>query len=532
MYKTIDLFAGAGGLSLGFEQTGKFSMIACAEINPYAVQTYKKNLVKSDSFEFINNVIGYDFDALNKRVGGIDIVIGGPPCQGFSKANRHKSHLISMNNALVKEYFRAIKQIRPKAFVMENVGMLQSETHRYFESESDIEQINKLIASGAEISKRDEIIDVCDAVVGSIDMRAIASDPKEFSSWFIPEPLYHELSVLQKNIKDFKKLNNFLRRKKVALVKMLNEFTGSEINEEAKSKLLINSLNLIKISLMHDISIDKNPALEDVVNIQKSLRNMMEIFQNKIIGDFAILDNSLVYKTRSYSVIDYVSAILDGEYVQIGGILNAADFGVPQERRRYIVIGLRKDIADNANLELPLPCPENTKTTVREALGDLATYTAGYDVNDVGIPYRDDTELSDYAKLMRSGSSEICNHITTNTRETALERFKQIEQGCNFHSLPESQKSTYSNPKRTQNTIYYRLDPNTTSGTVVNVRKSMWIHPDLDRAVTIREAARLQSFPDSFVFVGSKDSQYQQVGNAVPPMLAYNIAKKLLTYLK
>ena len=66
----------------------------------------------------------------------------------------------------------------------------------------------------------------------------------------------------------------------------------------------------------------------------------------------------------------------------------------------------------------------------------------------------------------------------------------------------------------------------------VNVRKSMWIHPNLNRAISVREAARLQSFPDSFVFVGTKDSQYQQVGNAVPPMLARAIALQIAKILE
>ena len=113
-----------------------------------------------------------------------------------------------------------------------------------------------------------------------------------------------------------------------------------------------------------------------------------------------------------------------------------------------------------------------------------------------------------------------------------MERFKLIKQGQNFHSLDKSHKeNTYTNIARTQNTIYLRLDYSTLSGTVVNVRKSMWIHPTKDRALSIREAARLQTFPDSFVFCGSKDSQYQQVGNAVPPMLAEAIANKLAEYL-
>ena len=85
---------------------------------------------------------------------------------------------------------------------------------------------------------------------------------------------------------------------------------------------------------------------------------------------------------------------------------------------------------------------------------------------------------------------------------------------------------------RTQNTIYLRLNYSRPSGTVVNVRKSMWIHPIKDRAISIREAARLQTFPDSFVFTGAKDKQYQQVGNAVPPIMAKAIAEKLASQLQ
>lgn len=119
MLKTIDLFAGAGGLSLGFLQTGEFEIMAAAEINQNARETYKQNIAKDkENFIFIDNVIGYDFKKLSEQLGGIDVVIGGPPCQGFSNANRQKNHLISMNNGLVKEYFRAVKEIRPKAFVI------------------------------------------------------------------------------------------------------------------------------------------------------------------------------------------------------------------------------------------------------------------------------------------------------------------------------------------------------------------------------------------------------------------------------
>ena len=94
--------------------------------------------------------------------------------------------------------------------------------------------------------------------------------------------------------------------------------------------------------------------------------------------------------------------------------------------------------------------------------------------------------------------------------------------------MPDELKSTYENPARTQNTIYKRLVYDLPSDTVVNVRKSMWIHPELNRAVSAREAARLQSFPDNYIFFGTKDSVYQQIGNAVPPVLGRAVAEKVL----
>ena len=205
MYKTIDLFAGAGGLSLGFKQTGKYKILAAAEIQDSARKTYKKNIPESfDDFVFIDNVVEYDFKKLNEKLGGIDIVIGGPPCQGFSNANRQKNHLISMNNALVKEYFRAIKEIKPLAFVMENVSMLESNTHRFYDSHVDHEIIAALNehqdASGKiPIPFRKDKIIISTRPFNSIDISAVVSDEKRRCSLLLPQKLYHLLHVLNKN---------------------------------------------------------------------------------------------------------------------------------------------------------------------------------------------------------------------------------------------------------------------------------------------------------------------------------------------
>lgn len=547
MLKTIDLFAGAGGLSLGFKMTGQVELVAAAEINPNARATYKKNLVgANDGFTFIDNVVGYDFAQLSKNVGGIDIVIGGPPCQGFSNANRQKNHLISMNNGLVKEYFRAIKEIRPKAFVMENVSMLRSDTHRFYESTKDNEEIQALINAGFKIPKREDTLYVANCQYENIDFSLI--DEVDFARFTIPKDLLQLLRVLGKNIGNEKRFPTYLEKHSAEIIRRIDDTLNAEgIDETITARLTIIKDSISEVSLpdnkeasdyknkLNDLMLQvskRKEVIRYIVSLQKMIETMGEIRSNGLIGQYSVDDTGcLVYKVNSYSVNDYVNAILGGEYIQKGDTVNAEWFGVPQERRRYIVIGIRRDLYGDVELKLP-KAPDNLVVpTVGQAIMDLSTCEVGYDKEFEEVAYTGEEVLSDYAKQMREGSVSIKNHITTQTTETALERFKQIQPGKNFHSLSKEMKSTYSKPERTQNTIYLRLEPEAPSGTVVNVRKSMWIHPTLDRAVTVREAARLQSFPDSFEFVGTKDSQFQQVGNAVPPLLAKGIAEKLLQYI-
>ena len=161
-----------------------------------------------------------------------------------------------------------------------------------------------------------------------------------------------------------------------------------------------------------------------------------------------------------------------------------------------------------------------------EDLEDVSpVYSLEDDENGITIPQKEN--LGELATALRN-VTVLRNHMITKTTDTAMERFRALKQGQNFHALDDNLKTnTYTDASRTQNTIYLRLNYDEPSGTVVNVRKSMWIHPTLDRAISVREAARLQTFPDSFVFCGTKDKQYQQVGNAVPPIMAKSIAKKL-----
>lgn len=536
MIKTIDLFAGAGGLSYGFLMTGKYQIVAAAEINKNARKTYENNIAKdNNNFEFIENVIGYDFNALNARLGNdIDVVIGGPPCQGFSNANRQKNHLISMNNGLVKEFFRAIRQIKPKAFVMENVSMLESDTHRFYESRKDNNEINELIAQGHNIPKRKDTLLLSKESFDGIDMQKLPE--LDLTEMMIPKQLSHLLSVLKKNIGNPRRLPNFIKKNSTLIEHLIESYTkDSKFNESKIKQQLLIRLDSIKNAVESNSTETVNEDLEYIVGLQKLIEFITEISDNELIGQYEYSkENGLRFIVNSYSVIDYINAILGDKYVQKGNVIKAEWFGVPQERRRYIVVGIRKDIYDKKGIELTLPNgPVVDKVpTVGDAILDLVPYQVGYNPIYTPLPYKQQEGLSDYAINMRKDSTSVKNHIATKTTEKAMERFKKIKQGKNFHSLDLEDKDTYSKPERTQNTIYLRLDPNKPSGTVVNVRKSMWIHPVLDRAITVREAARLQSFPDSFEFVGTKDSQYQQVGNAVPPLLANGIAKQLLIFLE
>lgn len=531
-YTTIDLFAGAGGLSYGFLQTGRFRLVAAAEINENAWATYKTNIADTvPGFVYIDNVVGYNFTKLNEDLGGIDIVIGGPPCQGFSNANRQKNHLISMNNGLVKEYFRAIKEIKPLAFVMENVSMLRSDTHRFYESHRDNAEIEALREHGKSIPTRLDSVVVADRRFAGVDYERITEF--DLATISLPTELAHLLSVLNKNKNNTRRLPNYLVKHSKEISSQITDCIETLSDTNVAQHRIIECLQVIKNAVDNSAVDDCVDQLEEIVALQKMIETLQEINQNQLIGTYRTDADSLFFDVYSYSVIDYINAILDDEYEQDGCTVNAEWYGVPQERRRYIVIGIRKGQFTKEKLILPSEPEEVPYSTVGDAIADLQSYGVCFVPKHDEIPYIEDEVLtSPYAQEMRAASTGVNNHITTKTTDVAMKRFKAIEKGKNFHSLDKTLKDTYSKPERTQNTIYLRLDPTKPSGTVVNVRKSMWIHPFLDRAISVREAARLQSFPDRFVFVGSKDSQYQQVGNAVPPLLAEGIANTVLSNIE
>ncbi len=201
-------------------------------------------------------------------------------------------------------------------------------------------------------------------------------------------------------------------------------------------------------------------------------------------------------------------------------LLHATDFGVPQKRARYFIVGSAHGIAFN------FPTPTHSKpVTVAQALGDLPDLGNG--ASQCKLQYKK-AATNQYSKSLRGKMKGCNNHLVTRNNPLIVERYKHIPQGGNWENIPDKLMKNYADKSRCHTGIYKRLILNQPSVVIGNYRKNMLIHPTQDRGLSVREAARLQSFPDSFVFEGSIGFQQQQVGNAVPPLLAQALFKKII----
>lgn len=530
-YTTIDLFAGAGGLSYGFQQTGKFDVKIAVEYNKNAQDTYKKNHIDVEVESDITKITNARYSTIKAKYEKIDIVIGGPPCQGFSNANRQKNELICGNNQLVNEYIRAVEQLDPKAFVMENVKMINSSKHRFFCSEKIRKNIEKL---GVEL--KEETIAIAEETICTADFINFLKYENDLKKYSLEQQDYIKLNTIYRNSKTLEQLYKYFKKFESTIKKIISSWENLKIefwNNEYKRTFSDAKDNLNRFLSYGEGYEDLSHGFKVIIEMQKAIYKMQEIRDNNItLRDMSIEKNNLCVIINTYNIIEYVIKKFECMgYIVESGVLNAVNYGVPQNRERFIIIGIKKEYLKEDKVQLPQPILKSPEEfyNIKDAIEDLAKYETTVNIGSVPIKKNIDTvNVLNPLQTYLSKGEYIYNHVVTDTRDTALERFRNLRPGQNFHNLNENLKTTYSDPTRTQNTIYLRLKYETPSGTVLNVRKSMWIHPENDRAISIREAARLQSFPDEFIFCGTKDAQYQQVGNAVPPLLGRAIAEKLL----
>lgn len=529
MYKIVDLFAGAGGLSLGFEMTKKFDIVAFVENNINASKTYIAN---HPGIKNYNDIRKLDFQDILDDETNIDVVIGGPPCQGFSNANRQRRKLINGSNELVKRYVDAIKELKPSVFVMENVKTIASNKHSFCLTVSDREHIiNDLHLN---IYNKDVVLYegnlYCEELVGQIRKDAFAQ-----LILLNDDLLYTLKNILKKK----EKLHNYF--KNASKRKITEEIIEKLINGDEFPIWYQNIVKQAHTSLQEvykkmSVSEEDNSNINQFLDIQRLFLGLTELNQQNVIYEVSSNNKKINIKMKTYIVIDFINeSFRTLGYKTNGSVLNAASFGVPQCRKRYLLIGVKDALIGNKELLMPEALIEDEKeyVTVKKAISDLEKYEPTVADMDEIITRKYRPVINSFYREMvvQNLQDTIYNHVCTDSRKVAKQRFSKIKQGQNFHSLPEYLKDTYENPARTQNTIYKRLEYDKPSDTVVNVRKSMWIHPTQNRAISAREAARLQSFPDNYRFWGTKDSVYQQIGNAVPPLLGRAVAEVVLKLL-
>lgn len=231
-------------------------------------------------------------------------------------------------------------------------------------------------------------------------------------------------------------------------------------------------------------------------------------------------------------------------------ILFAGHYGVPQMRFRTIFIALR----DSTKIEFPEPTHNATavanfagarelcikvpplfaqelknKTTVWDALSDLPELALGQLIDDVEYTK---PPQSEFQKILREGSTKIFNHGCAKLGKANLERLKHIPQGGSWRDIPHDLlPAGLQRARRSDHTKRYgRLHPDELCSTILTKCDPHWgsfFHPTQDRAISVREAARIQSFPDHYVFTGSLTEQFEQVGNAVPPLMAKAIGETI-----
>lgn len=226
-------------------------------------------------------------------------------------------------------------------------------------------------------------------------------------------------------------------------------------------------------------------------------------------------------------------------------ILKAEEFGIPQERRRIFFVGSR----DTKSISWPkathgprdgtiaLPFAKRKKlpfVTVDDAISDLPALNIceGSEESEYGSK-----PLSDYQAYLRKGAGKLHNHIAPYLADINLKRLSYIKQGGSWRDIPHKLlPAGMKKAKRSDHTKRYgRLHPNGLACTILTKCDLHWgayIHPNQERTLTVREAARFQSFSDSIRFTGSKREQFRQVGNAVPPLLGKAVAKAVARMLR
>lgn len=251
-------------------------------------------------------------------------------------------------------------------------------------------------------------------------------------------------------------------------------------------------------------------------------------FVDEIKPKVLLIENvrQILTSNKGY-VIDTVKEFLEERGYNISySILSAANYGVPQNRQRAIIIGVRKELGAfdfDSLIKYQLP-----KVTVNDALSDIEEIEDEVKKSAVGTVFKLGEPKSEYQREMHNSNHTLHNHLMYYPTPNVQKMISFVPEGGNWKSVP---KELFKSDRDNRHSNYLkRLDSKSQSVTI-DTGHNVYFHPVFNRVPTIREAARLQSFPDDFVFTGNKGQQFKQVGNAVPPLLARAIANGLVDLL-
>lgn len=532
----------------------------------------------------------------------IDVVTGGPSCQSFSLAGRRKK--LDKRDDLFYHYLKVIKALRPKYFVMENVkgiltkeqGKIKERILREIRSIVDDKQLPEFLSYLN--NKIKPLMDnlLYSALTIKVEMEMNESQQAEKNKEFF-KILDQELKDITKNLPyNISKSNIYVNtvRHGINLLKFKTE------RDEIKKQII--SLKTVS-HIDNDLFVDVYNTIAETISDEKILESIYQAIEEiEKLGnckrEASVLKNTLDLFTHTFDeCVDFIRGIIQGnrkdsnEFENLLSkirlynisepmVLLSANYGVPQNRERVVFIGCRYD--QELITEIPSTVTEDQKVKVYEALWDLDMVNNG----ETAIDYKHSRLISEYEPLKQKRSIDgkidsngllytdwsrkgrldhrfifdekpfyvsnmlellqrnkhqymnLFNHQTSMQSEQVRKRLNII---AKYKDYDEAKKELDEEGLKSQKRNYVVLNPVGQSPTVCTMPDD-FIHYSAHRPMTVREMARLQSFDDSFVFQGKRQTggnnrqkeipQYTLVGNAVPPLMARAIANIILEYIK
>lgn len=541
---------------------------------------------------------------LLKEIGNqeIDVVTGGPSCQSFSLAGRRKK--LDKRDDLFFHYLKVIKALRPKYFVMENVkgiltkdeGRIKERILREIRSIVDDAKMNQLYAFLDDVLKPQMPTSLYYALYIRLCMETSTENWDKQNEIFF-ENLEQQLKDVTKHLpysisKSDESVNTIrhgllllkMKQQRDSIRKQVIQLkTSAHIDNDTFMdgyNAIIETISDEQILEKTLDAVDKVAKMGDCADDAQSLKKSLEILTSTFDECIEYIQEQLKGKTDLLNHLNEMMKEIRLYNIEEPFILLSSNYGVPQNRERVVFIGCRND--QEVIKEIPATISDSVKVKVYEALWDLDMIGNGETVTSYkkpklnlkfeetkiqraiqGEPDERGLLFSEWSRIGRLGHRftfdnepfyvlnmneldrpqkyqhmDLFNHQTSQQNEKVRERLRIIAAHGDYDDAKtELKKKGLESQKRN----YVVLNPLGQSPTVCTMPDD-FIHYSAYRPMTVREMARLQSFDDSFVFQGKRQTggnnrqkeipQYTLVGNAVPPLMARAIANTLLKHIK